>query len=147
MRSEHVALLLLVVAVVLIKYLILWFQTSACKPDPWGKDVDDAVHQSNAAPLCYRCLSPHDEDCCFCPECGSATGLYNNLNPYLYIFSLGEMLRLGVSGPIKRNVTTILGYLLLSLSEYLIFAPLYWFFLFRNLLRLRHEVPASGSAT
>jgi hypothetical protein len=145
MRPEYFVPLIMALTAVLIECFILWVKATPGTPDPWDQKDEDAVHQPDAVPLCPHCLSPHDEDCRFCPECGSATGLYNNLNPYLYIFSLGELMRLGVSGQIRRNVTTVVGYLLLSLSEYLIFAPLYWFLLFRNLIRLRREkAPDAG---
>ena len=36
----------------------------------------------------------------------------------------------------RVNVLTIVGYLLYSITNYLIFAPVFWFFLLRN---LRHH--------
>ena len=34
---------------------------------------------------------------------------------------------------------TITGYVLLSMAQYLVFAPFYWFFLLRNVRRIRAE--------
>jgi hypothetical protein len=64
--------------------------------------------------------------------------------PYLHIFSQGEVLRNGVTERIQINALTVGGYLLISLSGYVVFAPLYWFFLFRN-LRQNQAVPVDES--
>ena len=37
------------------------------------------------------------------------------------------------------NWMTITGYVLLSMAQYLVFAPFYWFFLLRNVRRIRAE--------
>ncbi len=70
------------------------------------------------------------------------TGAYNNLNPYLYIFSLGEALRQGVYGAVRLNLLTVVDYVLLSAAEYVVFAPLYWYRLARNYSRLKHAAAA-----
>jgi len=111
-----------------------WFRKPA-QPDPWGADVAEALDSPDAMPICPHCQTPHALNRWFCPECGRAVGDYNNVNPYLYLFSLGEVLREGTSGRIRKSWLTVAGYLILSLAEYAIFAPVYWFFLFRNLLR------------
>lgn len=59
--------------------------------------------------------------------------------PYVYIFSQGEILRNGVTDKLKPGPFIIIGYVLYSLFSYFIFAPLYWFFLFKNLRRLKEE--------
>lgn len=139
MKPEHVALLIAGLVTLLMWRFYLWLKEGAVAPDPWPKEVEDQLNQSNAFPLCPRCLTPQVEDGRFCAECGCPTGLFNNLNPYLYIFSVGDALRLGTSGSIPKNSFLIFGYLLFSAVEYTIFAPVYWYCLFRNLKRRQPE--------
>jgi hypothetical protein len=56
--------------------------------------------------------------------------------PYVNAFSEGEVYRSGVLEHVRRSPLLIAGYLLISLS-YLIFAPIYWFLLFKNLFARR----------
>ena len=111
-------------------------------PDPWGAEVAEALDSPDATPICPHCQTPHGLDRWFCSECGRAVGDYNNVNPYLYLFSLGEVLREGTSGRVRKTWLTVAGYLTLSLAEYAVFAPVYWFFLFRNLMR--QDPPAAA---
>jgi hypothetical protein len=62
-------------------------------------------------------------------------GEYNNYLPFEYLFSEGEVLRNGTFLKLPRSFLVIGGYLLFSIAVYVIFAPIYWFFLFRNVLR------------
>jgi hypothetical protein len=104
-------------------------------PEPWGAEVDAAVHQPDAVAVCHRCFAPQDPESWFCPECGAAEGRYNNYLPFINIFSEGEVLRAGVSGHVRPSLLIVGGYLLLSASAYFVFAPVYWYFLFKNLSR------------
>jgi hypothetical protein len=61
--------------------------------------------------------------------------------PYLNVFSEGEVLRNGAADRLRKNPLIIAGYLLFSLSVYVVFAPIFWFFLFKNLNRSREEKP------
>ncbi len=72
-------------------------------------------------------------------HCGAAVGSYNNWMPYVYVFSQGEILRNGVTDKLRVGPFIIMGYLLYSLLTYFIFAPIYWFFFFKNLRRLKEE--------
>jgi hypothetical protein len=56
--------------------------------------------------------------------------------PYLNAFSEGEVFRNGVTDRMRKNAVTIAGYFLYSLGSYLIFAPIFWVYLFRNLRSL-----------
>src|SRR3954468_23812942 len=100
------ALALLVVFVagifVAVKYL-RELRSSPPTPNPWPDDIEAAVHQPDALPICHRCFTPQNHNGWFCPECGTATGPYNNLMPYLYIFSEGEVLRAGVLDPVRPH--------------------------------------------
>jgi hypothetical protein len=62
------------------------------------------------------------------------------LMPYLNLFSEGEVLRNGVHDKQPQNALIVAGYLILSLNLYVVFAPIYWIFLFRNLKRQEEAV-------
>jgi hypothetical protein len=124
--------------------LLVWIKNAPLSPDPWNRAIDQTVHQPDAVPICHHCLTPASPTGWFCECCGCAVGPYNNYMPYLYIFSQGEVLRNGVTERIQINALTVGGYLLISLSGYVVFAPLYWFFLFRN-LRQNQAVPVDES--
>ena len=64
--------------------------------------------------------------------------------PYLNAFSQGEVLRNGVFDRMRASPLILVGYLLVSLKGYLVFAPVYWFFLARNLFRIRSAAPESA---
>lgn len=121
------------------------FLAKPASPDPWGPEVSAALEQADATPICPHCQCPHEATRWFCPECGRAVGDYNNVNPYLYLFSLGEVLREGTSGRVRKSWLTIAGFLVLSAVEYLVLAPIYWFFLFRNLSHQAPESPVSDA--
>ena len=109
------------------------------RPDPWGTEIDEALQQDDAVPVCHHCLAEQPEGVHFCPECGTATGVCTNLLPFDYLFTLGETLRIGSSGRFRVTPVTVAGFLLLSLAEYAIFAPLYWYFLVQNIFRLQDQ--------
>ena len=121
--------------------LIRWVDNARPTPEPWSAEVEASLQAQDATPICHRCLTPHSDEAWFCAHCGSAVGTYNNLMPYVQIFSAGEVLRNGATDKMRANPLTIGGYLLYSLGQYLILAPIYWFFLFRNLRRC--ETPAT----
>jgi hypothetical protein len=119
--------------------LFVWVRDAPCKPDPWGIEIEASLQQADATPICHRCLSPYQDNAWFCETCGAAVGPCNNLMPYVHIFSEGEVFRNGVSDKLNANPLTIAGYLLVSLTTYNLFAPIYWFFFFKNLERLKKE--------
>jgi hypothetical protein len=61
------------------------------------------------------------------------------LSPFHQVFALGDVLLTGTQRKFPVNWLTITGFILLSMIQYLIFAPFYWFFLLRNVRRLRAE--------
>jgi len=111
--------------------LVRWFRAGTLTPDPWERAEDrEVVLPETAKPaveLCHRCFEPQRAGAQFYPKCGAATGPYNNLMPYEQIFSVGEVLRNGTNGQVRRTPLTVAGYLLLSFAEYVFFAPLYWY--------------------
>lgn len=112
--------------------LLVWVRSAPVKPDPWDEATEAAVQQEDAVPVCHHCLTPAPAGQWFCERCGNAVGPYNNWMPYIHVFSEGEVFRNGVLDKMRRSPLTIVGYFLASLANYFIFAPIYWFFLFRH---------------
>jgi len=143
----------LLVGLMAATLVVCWFAFTALRrwfakpvaPDPWSAEISEAVEAPDATPVCVHCQCPHEPNRWFCSECGRAVGDYNNLNPYLYIFSLGEVLREGTTGNVRKSWLTVTGLIVLSAVEYFVLAPIYWFFLFRNLSRKR--TPAEPDKT
>jgi hypothetical protein len=52
--------------------------------------------------------------------------------PYMQIFPVGDMLRSGVSGPPEPRWGVQVFLVLVSLTQYSIFAPVYWYWMFRR---------------
>ena len=110
-----------------------WLLDGPTTAEPWDDQVAAAIAQDEATPVCCRCLHPQELSANFCPECGAPVGTYTNLLPFPYLFSLGDLLRIGTSGVFHRTPVTIVGFMLLGLAEYTILAPFYWFMFLRNL--------------
>ena len=106
-------------------------------PDPWPSDIDAAVRAPNAIPVCHHCTTPCELPVWFCPACGAAIGQYNNVLPFIRIFSIGEALRSGVGPEAHFTPFRALAYVSLGLMQYGLFAPLYLIRLFLNYRRLR----------
>ena len=101
-------------------------------PDPRPQEIDRAVKASDAVPLCMECLYPQDERRWFCPYCGFPAGEYVTTMHYLYIFAIGEVLRRGVIGPPERSLGRKMFFVLCSVWQYSLFAPIYWFWMARK---------------
>ena len=112
-----------------------WCFSGPLMPDPWGEQVQAELQSPDSLPVCHRCLHEHAETCHFCPQCGASVGDYNNMLPWEQLFSEGEVLRNGTGANLPRRPWVLVGYVLLSTAAYLLFAPVYWFFLIRNWLR------------
>lgn len=121
--------------------------TGPAQPDPWDKNIAAEIGKEEATPLCHRCLTAHDSSTDFCPACGAAVGQYTNWLPYPYLFSVGHALRIGTSGEFRRSPLTVLGFLLFSLTEYTLFAPVYWILMLRNLGKHREHDKALHQST
>lgn len=148
-QPENLGLLLLWIATVfgslVIYRLVLWVRESPTLPDPWGPEVETRLRGPNAVPVCHRCFTPCPTRGWFCENCGGAIGPYNNYMPYVRIFSEGEVFRNGVTGKVTTSPLIIAGYFLYSLISYLVFAPVYWLFLFKNLKRQQEETSSVES--
>jgi hypothetical protein len=145
--DEHslTALVILGMCAVALYRFILWIMEAPRTADPWDKKFEDVVNQEEAVPLCHHCLSPQKHNGWFCPECGATVGPYCNYMPYIYVFSQGEVLRAGVTERIRRNLLITIGFVLFSLGMFAVAAPIYWFFLFKNLRRSGDAQPEGPS--
>ena len=123
------------ITIAAIAYFIQWLFAGPVSPDPWDESIEAAVRDGDAQPVCHRCFIEHAETTCFCPQCGAAVGEYNNYLPFEYLFSEGEALRNGTQLRHRKGFLVVGGYLLFSAAVYTVFAPVYWLFLFRNLLK------------
>ena len=115
-------------------------------PDPWGAEIERKINQPEAVEVCHHCGTPQSSTAWFCPHCGVAVGPYNNLMPWVLVFSQGEVLRNGVIEKMRINALTMAGYFLYSLVSYLVFAPVFWVFLYRNLRNQREKSESCSSS-
>jgi hypothetical protein len=83
----------------------------------------------------HRCLIPQEDNAWFCPECGSAVGPYNNYMPFVVVFSKGEVLRAGVNDKFRPSFFIVCGFVVYALTQYAVFAPIYWYFMYQNFRR------------
>ena len=121
--------------------IFLWIRDCPVHPDPWEKEFTVQVDAPEAVQVCPHCLTEQTARDYFCPKCGAATGPYNNLMPYVQVFSMGEVLRTGTSGNFRRNPLTIIGYIFYALSQYFIFVPFFLFRFIQNLNRQKTPPP------
>ena len=116
-----------------------WWQ-SLDKPLPWPEELDTAVREPDAIPVCHRCTTPCELPEWFCPNCGAAIGPYNNTLPFIYIFSIGEVLRSGVSPSARYTALTIPGYILAGIQwGGPLFGPLYYIRILVNAFKIRKK--------
>jgi hypothetical protein len=95
---------------------IAWIREAPRTPDPWDAEVEQKLQDPETRQICHRCLTPQEPDAWFCKHCGAAVGPYNNLMPFLDVFSEGEVLRNGVSDRFRNRPLVAVGYFLISLS-------------------------------
>ena len=135
-QHDHTGILVILGLLGLIFYRFVVLRKGEQRaPDPWDEEIEKEINQDDAVPLCHHCLTPQTHDGWFCPECGATVGPYSNFMPFVYIFSQGEALRTGVTERVRPKPIIVIGYVLFPLCMYQIFAPIYWYFLFKNLLR------------
>ncbi len=81
-KEEIVAVVvILLFGGVAIYRAVLWLTSAARTPDPWGEEVEAALNQGEAVPLCHHCFTPQEHNGWFCPSCASTTGPYCNYLP------------------------------------------------------------------
>jgi hypothetical protein len=130
--------------------LIAWIREAPQTPDPWDAEVEQKLQDPEVRQICHRCLTPQEPETWFCRHCGAAVGPYNNLMPFLNVFSEGEVLRNGVGGRFRNRPFIAVGYSLITLGYVLgllidyplvtvgifsFFALVYWVSVLRNLKR------------
>lgn len=116
-------------AVAALWYLVEWVRTAPTHADPWDAETEKQIQ--DAPEICPHCSTPQPPTAWFCEHCGRAVGPYNNLMPYVQVFSEGEVFRNGASGRFRHRPLVLIGFILIALSTYLVLAPVYLFFLFR----------------
>jgi hypothetical protein len=126
---------IIVLALYAFVLLIKRLTTGPVSPDPWDAETAAKLEDANMQVLCHRCLVPNEPLADFCENCGAPVGKYTNYLPFPQVFSIGHTLRVGADGEYKRSPITVLGYFLLALGEYTVFAPVYWYWLFRSMPR------------
>ena len=123
--------------------LIAWVREAPVKPDPWDAEVELKLSEPETTEVCPHSSTPQPPTAWFCRHCGKAVGPYNNLMPFVNVFSEGEVLRNGTSGRFRNRPFILIGYLLISLGINPFIAPIYWFFLLSN----RNRPPDGGEST
>ena len=117
----------------------LWLRDAPRTPDPWGTDIGGALEDPESVPVCHHCLTPQEHNGWFCPECGSTVGQYCNWLPAVYIFTVGEAFRRGITEPVRNPVLLVAGYALVTMSYFSLLAPILWIFLFNNYQRAANQ--------
>jgi hypothetical protein len=112
--------------------LFAWVREAPPTPDPWDAEVEQKLQDPDTRQICHRCLTPQDPGTWFCMHCGTAVGPYNNLMPFLNVFSEGEVLRNGVGGRFRNRPLIVIGYFLITLGIFPVLAPIYWLSLLLN---------------
>ena len=111
---------------------IVWIREAPVRPDPWDAETEQKISESEAREVCPHCSTPQPPDAWFCAHCGRAVGPYNNLMPYVQVFSEGEVFRNGTSGRFRNRPLILLGYFLMTLGTFPILAPIYLLSLLLN---------------
>jgi hypothetical protein len=115
--------------------LIVWVRNAPIRPDPWDAEFEQKMQDPDTPETCHHCSTPQPPGAWFCSHCGRAVGPYNNLMPYVQVFSEGEVFRNGTSGRFRNRPLILVGYFLISLGMFSFFAPIYWISLLMNLKR------------
>ena len=135
---------LLLLPFVAVALFVRWIREAQPKPDPWDAEVENKIQSPDAVSVCQRCLEPQPLNRWFCADCGAPVSPYCTWAPYLDVLSLGDALRNGVAGTVPVTKLSIAGYMVLSMAQYYVFAPWYWFLFFRNLRRIRESQKAAS---
>ena len=93
-----------------------WVREAPVRPDPWDAELEQKLSDPEAVEVCPHCLTEQPPTAWFCIGCGRAIGPYNNVMPYLQIFSEGEVFRNGTSERMRKSPIIPIGYFLISLG-------------------------------
>jgi hypothetical protein len=111
---------------------VTWVREAPIRPDPWDAEVEQKLSEPEAQEICHHCFAPQPPTAWFCARCGSAVGPYNNLMPFVQVFSEGEVFRNGTSGRFRNRPLILIGYFLITLGSFPFLAPVYWLSLILN---------------
>jgi hypothetical protein len=111
---------------------VVWIREAPVRLDPWDAEVEQKLSEPDTQEVCPHCSTPQPPGAWFCGHCGRAVGPYNNLMPYLQVFSEGEVFRNGTSGRFQNRPLILIGYFLITLVTFSFLAPIYWFSLLLN---------------
>ena len=98
--------------------LVAWIRDAPARPDPWDGEVENQLQ--TAPEICPHCSTPQPPTAWFCEHCGRAVGPYNNLMPFLYVFSEGEVLRNGTQDRLRKSPLIVIGYFLISFNIFVL---------------------------
>jgi hypothetical protein len=107
---------LAVLAVAVFFRFLLWIRDAPVTPDPWDAAVEQKLSEPETSEVCPHCSTPQPPDAWFCEGCGRAVGPYNNVMPFLQVFSEGEVLRNGTTDRMRKGLLIPIGYFLMSLG-------------------------------
>ena len=105
--------------------LIAWVRDAPVTPDPWDAEVEQKLSEPETPEVCPHCSTPQSPTAWFCPHCGRAVGPYNNLMPYVQVFSEGEVFRNGTSGRLGNRPLIAIGFFLIILGINPLLLPIY----------------------
>jgi ribosomal protein L40E len=89
--------------------LIAWIREAPAKPDPWDAEVECKLEDPEAVEVCPHCFTQQPPTAWFCKHCGKAVGPYNNMMPFLNVFSEGEVLRNSTTGRLRNRPLIFIG--------------------------------------
>jgi hypothetical protein len=112
--------------------VIVWVRNAPIRPDPWDAEFEQKMQDPDTPQTCHHCSTPQPPGAWFCDHCGSAVGDYNNLMPFVHVFSEGEVFRNGTSGQFRNRPLILVGYCLMSIGVFSFFAPIYWISMLLN---------------
>lgn len=101
---------------VMLWRVVVWIREAPATPDPWDAEVEQKLSDPDAVEVCPHCLTEQPPTAWFCKGCGRAVGPYNNLMPYIQIFSEGEVFRSATCDRLRRSPLILIGFFLISLN-------------------------------
>lgn len=110
-----------------VRWLKTWFGGPTA-PDPWSREVANAMEEPGATPVCTHCQCPHEDTRWFCPECGRAVGQFISVMPPLCYLELGDPFREGASGSYRVSPLTLAGSVVFGFAGFVLVAPLFFLY-------------------
>ena len=105
-------------ALAIVVLIRLRQMAAAAPPDPWPAEVDRAIREKDAIPVCVNCLQPQSGHQWFCPQCAHPSGEFVATMPYLTAFVNGALFRQGVMGPPEKRAWVLCFFALYSAANF-----------------------------